>query len=207
VAVAGTIPYAIGAVARCTDGICGRLTQVVLNPIEKVVTHVIVEPEHRKGLGRLVPVEWVTSSGDEVALRCTRTEFDGLEIAEEVRFLPGTEGDFGYEAEQAFLWPYFGGNTTVPVAFDTLPVGEVAVRRDDEVHATDGRIGHVEGLVVDDRNHATHLLLKEGHLFGRKEVAIPIGSVGSVGDGGIRLSITKEEVDALPAVDFRRLRG
>jgi sporulation protein YlmC with PRC-barrel domain len=203
--VAESTPFTIGVVARCTDGICGRVVQVVLNPIENKVTHLIVEPEHREGRGRLVPVGRVSSSGDEVNLRCTSAEFDKLEIAEELRFLPGSEGFYGYDAEQALLWPYFGANTSLPVTVDTLPVDEVAIRRDDEVHATDGRIGHIQGLVVDSRNyHATHLLLKEGHLFGRKEVAIPIGDVTSVADGDIRLSISRHAVDELPAVDFRR---
>jgi sporulation protein YlmC with PRC-barrel domain len=205
VAVAETTPFTIGVVARCTDRICGRVTQVVLNPIDNEVTHLIVEPEHREGRGRLVPVERVSSSGAEVNLGCTSAEFDELEIAEDVRFLPGSEGFYGYDAEQALLWPYFGANTSLPVTVDTLPVGEVAVERDDEVHATDGRIGHVEGLVVDSRSHhATHLLLKEGHLFGRKEVAIPIAEVTSVGNGCIQLSLSQGEVEDLPAVDFRR---
>ncbi|HWC39764.1 MAG TPA: PRC-barrel domain-containing protein [Acidimicrobiales bacterium] len=204
--VAETTPFTIGVVARCTDRICGRVAQVVLNPMDGNVTHLIVEPQHREGRGRLVPVEWVSSSGDEVNLSCTSPEFDNLEIAEELRFLPGSEGFYGYDAEQALLWPYFGANTSLPVTVDTLPVGEVAVQRDDEVHATDGRIGRVEGLVVDSRNHhATHLLLKEGHLFGRKEVAIPMAEVTSVGDGCIRLSMSQREVEDLPAVDFRRL--
>ena len=46
------------------------------------------------------------------------------------------------------------------------------------VHATDGEIGKVEGLVVEPAHgHVTHVLLQEGHLWGRKEVAIPIGAV------------------------------
>jgi hypothetical protein len=49
------------------------------------------------------------------------------------------------------VWPYFGGNTTVPVTVDTLPRDEVSVRRGEDVHASDGRVGRVEGLVVDRR--------------------------------------------------------
>ncbi len=204
--MAESTPFTIGAKARCTDGICGRVTQVVIDPIEDKVTHLIVEPEHRQGLGRLVPIEGVKSGRDQVDLACTRAEFDRLETAEEVRFLPGAEGDPGYDAEQMLRWPYFGGNTSVPVVVDSLPVGEVAVRRSEDVYATDGRIGQVEGLIVDRRNrHVTHLLLKEGHLFAHQEVAIPIAHVESVDQDGVRLSISNQEVDDLPAADFQRL--
>jgi sporulation protein YlmC with PRC-barrel domain len=195
----------IGVKARCSDGECGRVTQVVIDPIGDKVTHLIVEPEGREGLGRLVPVSLVQTGGDHVDLQCTRAEFDGLEIAEEVRFLPGTEGYPGYDPEQMLVWPYYGGNTTVPVTVDTLPTDEVSVRRGEDVHATDGRVGRVEGLVVNRQNqHVTHVLLQEGHLFGRKEVAIPISAVTGVDDGGIRVSLSKHEVEALPAIDVQR---
>jgi hypothetical protein len=44
------------------------------------------------------------------------------------------------------------------------------------------------------------VLLKEAHLWGRKEVAIPISAVTQV-DDGIRLSITKKQVEDLPPAD------
>jgi len=84
---------------------------------------------------------------------------------------------------------------------DTVPDGEVDVRRGQHVHATDGDIGLVQGLVVDPRDHRmTHVLLQEGHLWGRKEVAIPISAVTQVGDAGIWLSITRQQVQDLPPV-------
>jgi sporulation protein YlmC with PRC-barrel domain len=203
--VAEITPLTIGVKARCSDGECGRVSQVIIDPVDDKVTHVIVEPEHREGLGRLVPLELVEPHAHGVDLRCTRAEFDRLKIAEEVRFLPGVEGYPGYDPEQMLIWPFYGGNTTIPVSVDTLPVGEVSVQRGEEVHATDGRIGEVEGLVVDSANHhASHVLLKEGHLFGRKEVAIPISAVQTVDELGIRLSLSKREVEALPDVAVRR---
>lgn len=74
------------------------------------------------------------------------------------------------------------------------------MRRCDHVHATDGEIGLVEGLVIDPDDHqVTHVLLQEGHLWGRKEVAIPIGAVTGI-EAGIRLNISKQQVESLPPV-------
>jgi sporulation protein YlmC with PRC-barrel domain len=77
------------------------------------------------------------------------------------------------------------------------------VRRGESVHATDGEIGRVQGLVIEPTNHhVTHVLLQEGHLWGRKDVAIPIGAVTGIEQGTIRLNITKEAVQDLPAIDL-----
>jgi hypothetical protein len=48
----------------------------------------------------------------------------------------------------------------------------------------------------------THVLLQEGHLWGRKEVAIPITAVTAVGVDGVQLSTTKQQVQDLPPVDI-----
>jgi sporulation protein YlmC with PRC-barrel domain len=85
---------------------------------------------------------------------------------------------------------------------DRVPVGEVEVRRGDHVHATDGSIGRVQGLVVDPSDHhVTHVLLDEGHLWGKKQVAIPIGAVKSVEDD-VRLNLTKDQVRELLPIDL-----
>jgi uncharacterized protein YrrD len=75
------------------------------------------------------------------------------------------------------------------------------VERHESVHAVDGEIGRVEGFIVNPADHrVTHVLLQEGHLWGRRQVAIPVSAVASV-DAGIRLNITKKEVEDLPPVD------
>jgi hypothetical protein len=47
------------------------------------------------------------------------------------------------------------------------------------------------------------VLLDDGHLWGEKEVSIPIRAVVRL-DDGIQLNLSKEEVWALPPVDFDR---
>ena len=102
------------------------------------------------------------------------------------------------------VWALAGGvvgfgaeNVPQLVTDDKIPFGEVAIRGGERVHATDGDIGRVQGVVIDsvDR-HVTHILLAEGHRWGRRQVAIPIDSVANV-DHGIRLTITKHDVHEL----------
>jgi sporulation protein YlmC with PRC-barrel domain len=212
VIVEETTQFTIGAEACCTDGPCGEVIRVVVDPVARAVTHLVVEPKHRQGLGKLVPLELVEVAAGVVRLSCSLEEFDKLEAAEETHFLQGSEGFGEYGSGHVYAWPYYArglglgiggmGNMTRPVTYDTVPLGEVAVRRGEEVHATDGHIGRVQGLVIDaGDHHVTHVLLQEGHLWGRKDVAIPISAVTSV-DDGIQLNITKQEVQDLPAVDI-----
>ena len=207
----------IGTEARCTDGVCGEVSRVVVNPVTEAVTHLVVEPRGRQGLARLVPVDLVESGSPEVRLSCTLAAFEQLDPAEETQFVPGSTGYAAYGPEQVITWPYYGLNagTGLPggvdlgvagfspaITYDRVPLGEVEVRRGDPVEATDGRIGHIQGLVVDPQDHqVTHVLLQEGHLWGRKDVAIPIKAVSRVGDT-VRLNLSKHEVQVLPPVDF-----
>ena len=52
----------------------------------------------------------------------------------------------------------------------------------------------------------THVLLQEGHLWGRKDVAIPISTVTRVADR-IEVSLSKQQVQELPPVDIDRPRS
>jgi sporulation protein YlmC with PRC-barrel domain len=220
--MAETEQFTIGAEASCSDGTCGKVTRVIVDPVAEVVTHLVVEPDHRLGLGRLVPLGLIDATADQIRLRCTKAEFAKLDPAEETRFIPGTSAYAGYGPGQVGYWPYYGlggglgmadggisegltgiggGSISQVVTSDTVPQGEVDVRRGDPVEATDGDIGRVQGLVIDrGSRHVTHVLLQEGHLWGRKEVAIPVSAVAST-SAGIRLRISKQEVQDLPPVD------
>jgi hypothetical protein len=220
-AMADTVQFTIGADVSCSDGACGKVTRVIVDPIAESVTHLVVEPEHRRGLGRLVPLSLVDATDGQIQLRRTKAEFEKLDPAEETHFIPGSSGYAGYGPGEVGYWPYFGagmgtgvggldrgltgfggGTVEETITSDTVPTGETDVRRGDQVRATDGDIGRVKGLVIDrGSRHVTHVLLQEGHLWGRKEVAIPISAVTSTIDG-IRLNMSKQEVQDLPPVDI-----
>ena len=195
-----------GVVAR--DGKCGQLARVVVDPVAQALTHLVVAPKHHPGLGRLVPVELVEAvDSDQVRLRCSTARFHELDDAEDIQLLPADTEAPGY-GSQALTWPYYGlgmplsGGHHEAILTDRVPVGEVEVRRGDPVHARDGWIGSVQGLVIDPKDHhVTHVLLQEGHLWGRKQVAIPIGGTSRVGEE-IRLELTKRQVQELPPVEL-----
>jgi sporulation protein YlmC with PRC-barrel domain len=209
--VADTVPFTIGAEASCTDGVCGTVRRVIIDPVARTLTHLVVEHEHGVELARLVPLDLVDATPAGIKIRCTLAEFEQLDLAEETQFVPGTLSDPAYGPGQVLSWPYYGlgpglagvGPDIVSpgVVYDTIPLGEVEVRHGEHVHAADGGIGHVQGLVIErESHHVTHVLRQEGHLWDRKEVAIPISAVTSVDDEGIHLSLTKEQVQDLPPV-------
>jgi sporulation protein YlmC with PRC-barrel domain len=214
--------FIIGSEVACTDGVCGDLRRVVIDPVARAITHLVVEPRHRRDAGHLVPIDLVTSTADEIQLSCTTFEFDALEAADESQFLSGGGGQLGYSEDQMHSLPYYGlatrdmgtrvsglgitgtGRNTDPhaVSYDHVPVGEVEVNRGDQLWAGDEPVGRVQGLVINPSDHhVTHILLDEGHLWGKKRVAVPIGAVKRVGEI-IRLNLTKDEVGNLPPVDL-----
>jgi sporulation protein YlmC with PRC-barrel domain len=197
--MAETTAFTIGANVSCTDGACGEVSRLIVDPAADTVTHLVVEPKHRRGHGRLVPVDLVDTSTGQIRLRCTTAEFDKLDPAEETRQLPEEPPEptilAGYD-------PASSAGRRQYVTEDSIPVGEDEVGPGEHVHATDGHIGQVRGFVIDPGSHqVTHVLLQEGHLWGRKEVVIPISAVTQV-DDGIRLSITRQQVRDLPPVDI-----
>jgi hypothetical protein len=218
--------FTMGSDVQCTDGACGNLRRVVVDPVARTLTHLVVEPGHRDHGGHLVPIDLVSSTGPEIELACSLAEFATLEDAEETQLLPGARGTWDYRQQDMLSWPYYGlGAGTLGVGVggiptggmgmgmsrdteprtnthDRVPTGEVEIRRGQRVHATDGPIGRVQGLVIDPADHhVTHVLLDEGHLWGQKQVAIPIDSVTAV-DDGVRLGLTKDQVRDLPPVEL-----
>ncbi|MGH9099298.1 MAG: PRC-barrel domain-containing protein [Acidimicrobiales bacterium] len=218
--------FTIGAVVECRDGECGELRRVVIESDTDAITHLVVSSKHQKSTGHLVSIDLVESTtAQEVRLRCTLAQFAALDDAEETEVR--TELSVDFESQAASLGGgRFGslalnpdglGGTNVDGAqagmrkvrrgftVDNIPDGEGEVSRGQRVHASDGHIGHVHGLVDDPSDHKiTYILLDEGHLWGEKEIAIPISAVKFVVDDGVYLNLTRKEVGDLPAVGSSR---
>jgi len=96
--VSETAEYAIGAQVYCEDGACGDLMRVVIDPVKRAITHLVVERRYGQEVGRLVPIDLVESATqNELRLRCSREKFEGLEAAEETKFLPAQGGQWAID--------------------------------------------------------------------------------------------------------------
>lgn len=211
--------YTMGSEVSCSDGVCGELRWVVVDPVARTLTHLVVVPKHEHEQGRLVPVDLVDSAAGEIHLRVTSAQFEALDSAVEREFLPTlNELSWGYGSGQVLSLPYFGlgvgrgvdlGGDGQPrgqfVLDDRVPLGEVEVRSGAAVEATDGPIGHVHGLVIDPANQrVTHFLLEEGHFWGKKVVSIPIGAVKDLGGDALTLTLSRDAVAELPEVELAK---
>jgi sporulation protein YlmC with PRC-barrel domain len=199
-----TMDIPVEAKVHCVDGPGGESTQVIIYPTTNKVTHVVVKERQAPHTERLVPLRSVVETADDlIRLRCTRRELSGMRafiLTEFVRAeIPGYEDISGY-----ILHPYVVPQW-VQVEHESIPPGELGVRRGARVRATDGNIGRVDEFVVDpDSGHITHLVLREGLPWDQEEVTIPITEIDRIEEKAVYLKLDKDGVEALPAVAVRR---
>ena len=215
----------LGKTIRCSDREVGELADLVIDPTTRQVTHLVARMHAHDGPARLVPVELVEDGGgdDGISLKCDADHMNALDTVEKFAYV--RTGEFPVEDErwdvgvaELLVAPYYEavGMGEYPgaydpnsgVAYDRIPKGEVEIRRASEVITKDGTLaGRVDGFVVDGEQHITHFVLERGHLWGKREVTIPIGAVERIETDAVRLSLAKDEVGALPAVRVNRWLG
>ena len=170
-----------GVPVDCADERCGTLTRVVVDPHRWEVTHIVVTPPSGDLLARLVPIDLVAGGGGRIRLTCLDAQWHELPYLEEIRFTREPAEDYW---GALLLWPLTGGTGQGErrVVVERLPPGEVEISAGNGVRPADGHRGRLNGVVIDDRHRLTLLLLREGHLWRKKEVAIPAPSLEAVAD-------------------------
>lgn len=201
---------------EAVDGPCGEVADIVVDPVRRRVTHLAVRP-HGAG-SHLVPIDAVVSCEDRVRLSWTAKQVTDAERLEETDFLalrswPHLEGGWDVGIVRVLAWPYYvadrpgADDVRTTTEFDRIPAGTAEIRRESPVETSDGEVvGHVDGLVLDDAHNVTHVVLDKGHLWGRREISIPIGAVDHVETDLVRLRVTRKAVGDFPSVPFRRHR-
>jgi sporulation protein YlmC with PRC-barrel domain len=220
----------LGRPVHCSDADLGKLEDIVVDPTTRRVTHLVVETHHTHARARLVPIELAQADDagqTEIRLSCTAAEVDELPYAEATDYLrlgefPVEDPGWDVGITEMLALPYYRAvddpgvgmldpEQGMTVLYDRVPKGEVEIRRASVVTSSDEHVlGHVEGFIVGDDQRIGHIVLEHGHLWGKHDVAIPIGAVARVDNDTVALSLSKADVEALEPMKVDRrhlLRG
>ncbi len=194
----------INAAVHATDGMCGHAVCLIVDPIREKVTHLVVEEDESPRIQRLVPIDLVHSARqEEIEIKCGIDQFKTMDTFVDQQFLPSNS----HAASHRF-WPYVEPETPLDLPeHQKIPAGEVALLRGTPVHATDGLIGRLDELMIDRKDGSiTHLVLREGHLWGPKDISIPVAQIEKLNPEVIYLKLAKKDVEQLPEIRIRRFR-
>jgi hypothetical protein len=205
----------LNAQVECTDGICGRSVYVLINPVTEQVTHLIVKEDSSTNTEYMVPVDIVADTiADTIQLSCSKAELEKMDPFIKTEFVEKKAPDRYinysggmYSAGSYYYLPYVTPGTTVqvPVELRQIPPGELSIRRGTRVEATDGYVGQVDEFVVNPENcHITHLVMREGHVWGQKEVIIPLSAMGDTREDTVFLTLNQNQIESLPTFPLRR---
>lgn len=195
----------------CTDGHGGHSEYILMNPVLEQITHLVVRTDASPHTEYIVPIEIVSATtADTITLGCSKAALKKMDPFIEKRFIeekiPQQVTPGVYSIGNYYYWPIVTGSKTVrvPVEDRQIPLDEIAVERGTRVMATDGPVGQVDEFLMNADGHITHLVLREGHLWGQKDVTIPISAMGKTSEEMVHLSLTKKQIEALPTVPIHR---
>jgi sporulation protein YlmC with PRC-barrel domain len=200
------------AQVECRDGVFGRSEYVLINPIVEKVTHLVVR-EDSSNTEYIVPVEVVSETiANTIRLNCSKAELEKMSPFVTTQFIEEklSNINFGYSGGiggPQYYMPYVTPDATVqmPVEHFEIPAGELAVHRGTRVEATDGHVGHVDEFVVNPQNgRITHLVMREGQLWGQKDVIIPLSAMGDTREDTVFLKLDKHQIESLPTFPVHR---
>jgi uncharacterized membrane protein len=201
------IDLPLKAEVYCSDGIAGRSTHVIGNPVTHELTHLVVKSYRPPFPETLVPVDQVEeTTPDRIRLKCARDDFNKMEpfeVEENLRTeLPGYIVWDSVYPDPMTMQPV---ETHISVKRQNIPLNELALRRGARVEATDGTVGLVDELLINSNNNqVTHLVLLERHIWTKREITIPVSQIDRVYEDVVYLKLDRQSVEMLPTTPIQR---
>ena len=205
----------INTQVECTDGICGHSVCVLINPVNDQVTHLVVKTDSSPNAEYIVPVELMAETiSDTIRLNCSQADLEMMDPFIKTAYIEEQvpESDYRQNSGLAQMGSFYYQPYVIPektvyesVENQQIPPGELALHRSARVEATDGDVGHVDEFVVSPENgKITHLVMREGHLWGQKEVIIPLSAIEEIRGDMVFLKLDKHQIDDLPTFPLHR---
>src|SRR5215471_12194074 len=206
----------VDARAICTDGEVGWVTDVVVDPAKRSVTHIVVRENEISAREFLVPLDQIAdSSRDSVKLRCARADLSHFPEFTTTHYVPASSPEaqpvvaewemqawssyYGYEPIYA---PVVSPDTEVPVDEHHVPEGELAFERGTPVQSNDEQLmGEVVSFLTSPTDGTiTHFAVQIDVSGSPREVILPLTTVVRATDGIVHLTLNRKQLEQLPAV-------
>jgi len=205
----------LNAQVECTDGIYGRSEYVLIDPLTDEVTHLVVKQDSAPKTEYMVPIKLISETvANTLRLRCSKADLEKMDpfvkteyIEEQVPVNNLVFRGGMYGTQSYYYLPYVSSEETVRVAVKhtQIPAWEHTVHRGTRVKAVDGYVGIVDEFVVNPKNgHITHLVMREGHLWGQKDVIIPLSAIEDTREDTVFLKLNKHQIESLPTFPVQR---
>jgi uncharacterized protein YrrD len=200
----------IGADIYCSDGRCGKLTHVVIEPRTQRVTDLIVEKGFLQKEDRIVPISAVKdTSDDRIEVDLCEEDYESLPgyDKKQVRVPATGQGDERYETNESLY--FMGSYGSIVVSEEIVPRVEHTVHEGvpsqadvlsagTPVRNAHGDLGEVDHLLIDaDTNQITHLVIETQGLFPDYPV-VPIEDIKEIDEFGVYLPCSKDELGDYP---------
>jgi sporulation protein YlmC with PRC-barrel domain len=195
----------INARVNCSDGPCGQVRRVIIKPTTEEITHLVISNEMIPETEYMVSIGRVSGSTPSlIRLSSSREELSKMPIFDKEEFVPAFMTTFN--GLPYMMWPYYAPMfSNIPLEKEHIPADELVIRRGAQVEATDGHIGRVDEFLINPKNdHITHLVMREGHLWGQKDVTIPVDKIERYINNTVHLKLNKNEIEQLPSIPIRR---
>jgi hypothetical protein len=202
------VNFDIGAHAACLDGRCGRLALLVVDPVSESVTDLVI----RRGISHkndhVVSIDKVVEITEgEIHLGMRTKDLEMCPVYREVAFRVPARGWNNAQDKPEYIRyaisPYegIGGQSVTPSRsqhyHEGVEFGSTVIGGGTQVRCRQGEAGIVDHVLVDcHTGQITHLVVKrpmrpEFHI-------VPAEAIERVDDDSVLLTLTREEVSALP---------
>lgn len=214
---------AIGADVRTSDGkSVGKVHHLIFDTTQKRLDGVVAD-EGIFDSGRVVHIEYVESmTEDVVTLKLTEAQAESLPKFVTQQFVQfgdstvgGMRGGMVNVSGTGGTWMHVGSSSSgmagtgsgslfqpaIIGEMNTMTVGpltdsDVAISNDTHVETLDGKnIGNVDDILFGEDGSVTGIIIEQGRVF-HHDVHIPAEWIAGVTHERVRLSVTKDQVEA-----------
>lgn len=196
-------PILLGTSVDCADGRAGRVRAIVLDPVAKRVSMLVVDvPTGLSHRSVLVPISKVArTTAEHVELLMTRGELSAMDPYTSERYVQTMLHDemIASASGLSTTFPALVTEVVEDKVHDALtPPGHLVFGPGCDVFATDGKAGIVAGFWTDDADAAlAKLVVGHGHLWRRSQTAVSMNAVAAIEGDTVHLSLSKADLDAV----------